>query len=259
MLHRKAHIPYSIYQAQPYIYAGSGVLTLVYLPNVFGIFSGLLLICAGVLVIVWRGQKTPAKRQPALRGRDRTRRDAGARDVPDAVEADRTRPSSPASELNDFSTTENPWHGSEPSSPVQHQIGHIADGAPVTGSLLARFTPFNELDEALRECFARGLIVSRKPARSVLVKRGSEDDVSIYLIEGTLILRPADRRTMRVVGGTQAAVLPLCQLSPHTYSAIAATDVAVIILRQSVLRDVTKVINEHKNTPGIQVSHLQKT
>ncbi|MGA8258989.1 MAG: hypothetical protein WB783_02130 [Arenicellales bacterium] len=147
----------------------------------------------------------------------------------------------------------------QPGNPGPDRIDHIDDGAPVSVTLLSLFSPFNELNEGLNESFARGLVVSREPAGSVLIERGSKDDVSICLIEGTLVLKAADGRQTRVAGGTPAARLPLCQLKPHLYSAIAATEVAVIILSQSLLRDVTTVVSKYKNMPGIQVSHLLRT
>jgi len=162
-------------------------------------------------------------------------------------------------EESDFSTRGSPWPSNEPGNSARDHIYHVDDGTPVTGSLLSRFPPFNELNESLKESFARGLVVSRKPPGTVLIKRGSKDDVSIYLIEGTLVLKAADGKKTRVEGGTQAAFRPLCQLTPHIYSAIAHTEVAVIILSQSLLRDVTTVITKHKNIPGIEVSHLIKT
>lgn len=253
-------MPYSIHRMQPVIYVGSGVLTIVFLPNIFGILSGLLLICAGVLVVVWRNEKTTKrrKRQPAPQGTNRTKRTANMRYATDPGEPDKTRASILTSEQNEFSTTENTWRDGEQSDSVQFSLYHIEDGAPVTGSLLSRFSPFNEFNDALKENFARGLVVSRKPAGSVLIKRESKDDASIFLIEGTLVLKAADGKKTRVVAGTRAALFPLCQLRPHIYSAIATTEVAVIILRQTLLRDVTIVVTEHKNAPGIQVSHLRK-
>lgn len=261
MLRRKAHIPYSIYRAQPLMYIGAGVLTLICLPNILGILSGLLLIGAGTLVIVWRSRKTTKrrKRQPAPRRRHRTGRTADTAYTLDRRGSGKMSAPIPTSEQNGFPTTGNHPLEGQPGHPGPDRIDHVDDGAPVTATLLSLFSPFNELNEGLNESFARELVVSRKPAGSVLIERGSKDDVSICLMEGTLVLQAADGRQTRVAGGTPAARLPLCQLNPHLYSAIAATEVAVIILSQGLLRDVTAVVSKYKNMPGIQVSHLLGT
>lgn len=50
------HIPHSLYELLPYLYVGVGVLVVAMLPNVFGIFSGLLLLATGVWV--WWARRT---------------------------------------------------------------------------------------------------------------------------------------------------------------------------------------------------------
>ncbi len=262
MLKGKSRIPHSIYRIQPYIYILSGVLTLVYLSNIYGLVSGLLFISAGVLVIIWRNGKTKKsrKRKSAPTGRDRVKHTASMRYPTDTDGADnKKRAATMSPDVEDFPMTESPWGGSEPSNSAPAAIDDIADGHPVTASLLFRFSPFSELNESFKECVPRGLVVSRKPPGSVLIDRGSKDDLSIYLIEGTLILEAADGKEIRVVGGTSRALFPLCQLKPHIYSAIAATEVAVIMLSQSMLRDVTRIIARNKNMPGIQVSQVLDT
>lgn len=49
---KASHLPEQLYEALPYIYLGSGLLTLVVLPNVAGMLSGAMLISAGATV--WR-------------------------------------------------------------------------------------------------------------------------------------------------------------------------------------------------------------
>lgn len=53
MSHR-GHMPDWLYQALPYLYSGTGVLTIYSLPNWIGVFSGAMLISAGVIVWLLR-------------------------------------------------------------------------------------------------------------------------------------------------------------------------------------------------------------
>ncbi|MGA8262413.1 MAG: hypothetical protein WB783_19565, partial [Arenicellales bacterium] len=92
------------------------------------------------------------------------------------------------------------------------------DGDPVTYWLLAWFSPFNELNDLQRQFLARGHVVTRRRAGARLVERGSREDVTIYLIEGTLELEAFDGRKMSIVGGTRRAHLPISQLRPHAYT-----------------------------------------
>lgn len=50
------HIPHALYELLPYLYIGMGTMVVVLLPNVFGLFSGLLLLATGIWV--WWARRT---------------------------------------------------------------------------------------------------------------------------------------------------------------------------------------------------------
>jgi len=50
------HIPHSLYESLPYLYVGVGILVVTMLPNVLGIFSGLLLLSTGIWI--WWARRT---------------------------------------------------------------------------------------------------------------------------------------------------------------------------------------------------------
>jgi hypothetical protein len=142
-----------------------------------------------------------------------------------------------------------PWEG----LPEDRSI-YFNDGDPVTYWLLASFAPFNELNDLQRQFLARGHVVTKKPAGSTLIERSSREDVTIYLIEGTLELEAFDGRKISVVGGTRRARIPISQLSPHAYTVKAATDVSVILVSQDMVREVTRITTTYKSRPGIEVT-----
>lgn len=143
----------------------------------------------------------------------------------------------------------NPWEG-EP----EERVSSFDDGDPVTYWMLAWFSPFNELNDLQRQFVARGHTVTRKPAGATLVDRGSTDDVTLYLIEGTLELEAFDGRKVSIVGGTRRAHLPVSQLRPHAYTVKAATDVSVIYVSQDMVREINRIATTYKSGTGIEVS-----
>lgn len=125
---------------------------------------------------------------------------------------------------------------------------------PVVYRSLAWFAPFHELNDLLRQFIAHKTTAVRKPAGTTLVERGSDDDVSIYLVEGTLELEPGDGNRVSVAGGTERAQLPISQLRPHAYTVTAATDVTVLLFSQRLVRELTRIIAKYISRPGIEVS-----
>ena len=94
-------------------------------------------------------------------------------------------------------------------------------GDPVVYSALAWFAPFDELNALLRQFIAREQTVTRKPAGAVLIERGSDDDVSLYLVR------------------------------PHAYTVRAVTDVTVIVLSQELVRRVARITATHRSRLGV--------
>lgn len=143
---------------------------------------------------------------------------------------------------------DNPWE-----AVPEDRDSCFNDGDPVTYWLLAGFAPFNELNDLQRQFVARGHVVTKKRAGTTLIERGSRDDTTIYLVEGTLELEAYDGKKISIVGGTRRAHLPISQLRPHAYTVRAATDVSIIVVSQDMVREITRVTTTYKSRPGIEV------
>lgn len=128
------------------------------------------------------------------------------------------------------------------------------DGDPVAYWLMAWFAPFDKLNDLQRQFIARGYTIIKKRAGATLIERGSRDDVSIYLVEGTLELKAFDGRETTIVGGTRRARFPISQLRPHAYTVKAATDVTVILISQVMLREITRITTMYRNRPVIELT-----
>lgn len=158
------------------------------------------------------------------------------------VDTDRTATSGDASSTN-------PWEGLP-----EDRDTCFNDGDPVNYWLLGWFSPFNELNDLQRQFIARGHTIMKQRAGTTLVERGSREDLSIYLVEGTLELEAFDGRMMAIVGGTRRAHLPVSQLRPHAYTVRAATDVTVILFSQVMVREITRITTTYRSRPGIEVT-----
>lgn len=144
-----------------------------------------------------------------------------------------------------------PWTTGAPDREVSYD-----DGDPVTYRLLGHFSPFNELNDLQRQFVARGQRITKVRAGATLIERGSLEDLSVYLIEGTLRLEAFDDKRIEIVGGTRRASLPVSQLRPHAYTVKAATDATVILMSQKMIRDITRITTTYRNRPGIEVSEM---
>ena len=144
-----------------------------------------------------------------------------------------------------------PW----PDEPETRDVS-FHDGDPVTYWMLSWFAPFSQLNDLQRQFIARGLYLSKVRAGTTLIERGSLDDLTVYLLEGTIALEAFDGKKMEIVGGTKQAHLPISQLRPHAYTVKAGTDAAVILMSQKMVRDVTRITTTYKNRPAIDVQEL---
>ena len=133
-------------------------------------------------------------------------------------------------------------HETEHVAPVERwlKIPH----QPAGSERLRAFVQFKTLDEArLAEVTARSLIYTA-PAGTRLLDRGLRDAWNLYLLEGALMLMPADGATLRVDGGTDKAAYPIAFLKPRKYTVETLTPVSFLwvhdLLLEAVLNGATR-------------------
>jgi len=127
-------------------------------------------------------------------------------------------------------------------------------GDPYVYRALAWFAPFHALNDLLRQFIASEQPVTSEAAGTTLVERGSLDDISICLVEGTVEVEAYDGKKSIIAAGTRDAQFPISVLRPHAYTVRAVTDVTVIQLSQDIVRKVARITAAHKGRPGIEVS-----
>lgn len=126
------------------------------------------------------------------------------------------------------------------------------DGDAVTGWLLESFTPFNVLTDTQREIIAGYETIRKAPSGTVLIERGSRDDLCVYLVEGALALAGPDGATMLVKAGTPRARLPISVLSPHVYDVTAVSDVSIIVFSQKLVRRIIDITTTYTSVGSRQ-------
>jgi len=115
---------------------------------------------------------------------------------------------------------------------------------PVDTERLRTFVQFQGFDAAhLVKLTARSLIYTA-PAGVRLLERGAHDAWNLYLLEGELMLTPADGATLRVEGGTDKAAYAVAFLKPRKYTVETLTPVSFLwvhdLLLEAVLGEMTQ-------------------
>lgn len=147
--------------------------------------------------------------------------------------------------------------GSQPHAAPRPRDLEDGYGDPAVYRALSWSAPFHALNDLLRQFIAHEQRTTKMPAGTTLVQRGSLEDVSIYLIEGTVEAEPHDGKRFRITAGTPDAHHPISVLRPHAYTVTAATDVTVILLSQDMVRKLARITAAHNSSlSGIEVSEL---
>jgi len=238
----------------PAVYVACGVVTLVITPNIYGTLSGVLFIGAGALSVI-----RPSLNAKSRNGRRKQRPQGRSRPKELLWEEQRrnARKVGPSTRNAQRIASDGGYSDALFDEPDSGTLERFKDGDAVPGQVLSRFSPFDQLPESLQGDIADRLSVSRKPAGTSLIERGSREDLCIYLLHGTLQLEAADGKRVTVKGGTSKARSPLCQLRPHVYKVKSVTDVAVLMLSQTLVSDIVQSIARHNpGTTGIQVHEV---
>jgi hypothetical protein len=128
--------------------------------------------------------------------------------------------------------------GGVPEPPDDSCFNH---GDAVTGWLLEWFAPFNELTDTQRDIIAGYELIRKAKKGACLIEQGTRDDISIYLVEGSLTLEGPEGGTMTINAGTRRSRLPISVLTPHVYHVTANTDVSIIIFSQRLVRRIIEI------------------
>jgi len=125
--------------------------------------------------------------------------------------------------------------------------------------MLRRFVPFQSMDSAHLELVADTITIEQVDAGRQLMKRGSVDDYSFFLLEGHLRLRAEDGRVSDVQAQDPAARNPIAQLLPRHYDVISVSTVKFLRIKNSMLDSISSSRGERTSSiDGYLVSGEQE-
>lgn len=111
---------------------------------------------------------------------------------------------------------------------------------PVAEELLRQFEPLRELDKHQLTILASYCRLYRAIPGARLLKRGSQDDMTIYLVQGEVELKAADGARRIVAAGTPEACRPIAQLKPRLYRVKARSHVVFLQMKDASLVQVLR-------------------
>jgi HD-like signal output (HDOD) protein len=114
-----------------------------------------------------------------------------------------------------------------------------------TVALLRKFIPMKEWSNRQLEPLARTIKIQRANIGETLIKRGSRDELSYYLVSGKVQLTAGDGKVAQVDAESAKAANPLSQLLPRKYEVTCLTPVEylcvdnILIYQSKAERDFT--------------------
>ncbi|MCB1857472.1 MAG: HDOD domain-containing protein [Gammaproteobacteria bacterium] len=104
--------------------------------------------------------------------------------------------------------------------------------------VLRSFTPLAELGDVQIDHLARQVEVEQAPAGRLLIKRGSDQEYSFFLISGELRLRAGDGRIKDMKAGDSAALSPIAQLIPRQYDVLSLSPVQFVRISKFLMDEI---------------------
>ncbi len=112
---------------------------------------------------------------------------------------------------------------------------------------LRGFAQFRGIDDTRLTGLAARSLIYTAPAGTRLLERSLRDAWNLYLLEGSLMLTPADGSALRVDSGTDKAARPIGSLKPRQYSVDTLTPVSFLWVHDLLL---AAVLNGAARPPG---------
>jgi HD-like signal output (HDOD) protein len=127
---------------------------------------------------------------------------------------------------------------------------------PLDLGVLKQLFPIRDLETDVLETFALNRTSEVIAQGSVLFRRGERIDCVMYLLSGSVAVKPANAMSFRIESGTTRANLPLSSGDKHTTTMVALTDIQVLricprILMQYEAKEAVSEVVIDRNDPAI--------
>ncbi len=121
-------------------------------------------------------------------------------------------------------------------------------------SILRRFIPLNGWSNKKLEMLAGSIEIQHANTGETLIKRGSNDELSYYLISGKVQLTAADGHPRQIDAETSHAANPLSQLLPRQFDVICITPVKYICVENFLIGKSISDSQANGQIQGYEVS-----
>lgn len=125
----------------------------------------------------------------------------------------------------------------------------------VTQEMLLKFSSFRQLTEdQLTMLLGAGEVKLFKAAQGEkIITRGSNDEFSFFLVNGSLKLIARDGQTAIIKADSTSAKQPITQLKPRQYDVVADSMVSYLKINSQILENLSA--GSHSQSAGIQVEN----
>ncbi|HXK55665.1 MAG: HDOD domain-containing protein [Gammaproteobacteria bacterium] len=125
-----------------------------------------------------------------------------------------------------------------------------------TPEMLRRFVPLRDLSEEQLQNLSSIVAIEEVPSGRLLIKKGSQEEYSFFLLEGHIRLRAADGKISDIREGDPAADNPISQLLPRHYDVISVSTVKFLRIRREQLDEIRRKApaNASDGIDGYEVS-----
>ncbi|MCB1761370.1 MAG: HDOD domain-containing protein, partial [Gammaproteobacteria bacterium] len=128
------------------------------------------------------------------------------------------------------------------------------DSNTLSTEMLRRFAPLRDLSDSQLGQLASEVEIEQAPIGKLLIKQGSQEEYSFFLLEGHIRLRAVDGKISDVRHGDPASTNPIAQLLPRRYDVISVSSVRYIRVTYSQMDAVKASSSDKERLAGYEVS-----
>ena len=128
------------------------------------------------------------------------------------------------------------------------------DSNTLSTEMLRRFAPLRDLSDSQLGQLASEVEIEQAPIGKLLIKQGSQEEYSFFLLEGHIRLRAVDGKISDVRHGDPASTNPIAQLLPRRYDVISVSSVRYIRVTYSQMDAVKASSSDKEGLAGYEVS-----
>jgi len=123
-------------------------------------------------------------------------------------------------------------------------------------SQLKQFPSLDELTPEQKKLLVHAIFIYHAKKNEQIIKYGSEDEFSYFLLDGELELHAPDGCCLVVTAGTDSASCPIAHLLPRQYDIIAHTNIEFLKIDNMMLKEFLDSEYDVQQAAGVSLSFV---